>query len=50
MVPMLCSIGTAGNYAFFNDENVQILLSKALQTYDKEKRAEYYKKASRGDS
>ena len=40
-----CSIGTAGNYAFFNDENVQILLSKALQTYDKEKRAEYYKKA-----
>jgi peptide/nickel transport system substrate-binding protein len=40
-----CSIGTAGNYAFFNDENVQILLSKALQTYDEEKRAEYYKKA-----
>jgi len=40
-----CSIGVAGNYAFFNDENVQILLSKALQTYDKEKRAEYYKKA-----
>jgi peptide/nickel transport system substrate-binding protein len=40
-----CSIGAAGNLAFFNDENVQILLSKALQTYDEEKRAEYYKKA-----
>lgn len=43
--PNACSIGTAGNYAFYNDMRVQDLLSKALQTYDKEKRAEYYKKA-----
>jgi len=40
-----CSIGTAGNYAFDNDEETQDLLSKALQNYDTTKRAEYYKKA-----
>jgi ABC-type transport system substrate-binding protein len=40
-----CSIGTAGNYAFYNNAEVQDLLSQALQTYDKDKRAEYYKKA-----
>ncbi|MEA1964358.1 MAG: ABC transporter substrate-binding protein [Candidatus Aerophobetes bacterium] len=40
-----CSIGTAGNYGFYNDERMQDLLSRALQTYDKEKRAAYYKKA-----
>jgi len=39
-----CSIGTAGNYGFYNDEKAQDLLSKALQTYDEAKRAEYYQK------
>jgi len=43
--PNACSIGTAGNYAFYNDMRVQDLLSNALQTYNKAKRAEYYKKA-----
>ena len=40
-----CSIGTAGNVAFYNNEEVQDLLTKALRTYDVEKRAQYYKKA-----
>jgi peptide/nickel transport system substrate-binding protein len=40
-----CSIGTAGNYAFYNNEENQKLLSAALKTYDNEKRAEYYKKS-----
>ncbi len=40
-----CSIGTAGNYAFYNNEENQELLSAALATYDEEKRAAYYKKA-----
>ena len=40
-----CSIGLTGNYAFYNNAEVQDLFSQALQTYDKEKRAEYYKKA-----
>jgi len=40
-----CSIGAAGNYAFYNNEENQELLSAALTTYDDEKRAEYYKKA-----
>jgi len=38
-----CSIGAAGNYAFYNDEGAQFLLSEALQTYDVEKRAQYYR-------
>jgi len=42
--PNSCSIGSAGNYGFYNDEDAQDLLSKALQTYDESKRAEYYKK------
>jgi len=42
--PNACSIGTAGNYGFYNDEEAQDLLSKALQTYDESKRAEYYQK------
>jgi len=41
----VCSIGTAGNYAFYNNEENQELLSAALKTYDNEKRAEYYKKS-----
>lgn len=40
-----CSIGTAGNHAFYTNEENQELLTKALRTYDVEKRAEYYKKA-----
>ncbi|MEA2021765.1 MAG: ABC transporter substrate-binding protein, partial [Candidatus Caldatribacteriota bacterium] len=40
-----CSIGSAGNYAFYNNEENQELLSAALATYDEEKRAEYYRKA-----
>ena len=40
-----CSIGAAGNYAFYNNEENQELLSAALATYDDEKRAAYYKKA-----
>jgi len=40
-----CSIGTAGNYAFYNNEENQELLSAALATYDEGKRATYYKKA-----
>ena len=40
-----CSIGTAGNFSFYHNDKVQDLLTKALETYDKEKRAEYYKEA-----
>jgi len=40
-----CSIGTAGNHAFYTNEENQELLTKALRTYDVEKRVEYYKKA-----
>jgi len=40
-----CSIGTAGNYAFYTNNTNQALLSQALATYDTEKRAEYYKQA-----
>jgi len=40
-----CSIGSAGNYAFYANNTVQELLSAALSTYDTEKRAAYYRKA-----
>ena len=40
-----CSFGTAGNYAFYTNNTSQAFLSAALETYDDEKRAEYYKKA-----
>jgi len=40
-----CSIGTAGNYAFYTNNTNQELLSAALATYDEEERATYYKKA-----
>jgi len=40
-----CSIGTAGNYAFYTNNTSQAFLSAALKTYDSDKRAEYYKKA-----
>ncbi len=41
----VCSIGTAGNMAFYINNTNQELLSAALATYDVEKRAAYYKKA-----
>jgi peptide/nickel transport system substrate-binding protein len=40
-----CSLGTAGNYAFYTNNTNQAFLSAALATYDSEKRAEYYKKS-----
>jgi len=40
-----CSLGSAGNYAFYTNNTVQKLLSAALATYDDEERAVYYKKA-----
>jgi peptide/nickel transport system substrate-binding protein len=42
--PNSAAIGTASNVAFYNNEEVQNLISKALETYDKAERAEYYKK------
>jgi len=41
--PNATSIGTAGNYGFYTDEKAQELLTAALQTFDINKRAEYYK-------
>ena len=38
------SIGTATNFAFYINEQAQELLSKALATYNNEKRATYYRK------
>ena len=40
-----CSIGAAGNYAFYTNNTNQELLSAALATYDEEERAAYYKKS-----
>jgi len=40
-----CTIGTAGNVAFYNNSQVQGLLTAALQTYDKTQRANLYKEA-----
>ena len=40
-----CSIGTAGNVAFYNKTEVQDLFSAALQTYDTAERAELYEEA-----
>ena len=40
--PNATSIGTAGNYGFYNDMEAQKLLTAALQTFDVGKRAEYY--------
>jgi peptide/nickel transport system substrate-binding protein len=42
--PNATSIGTAGNYGFYNDMKAQELLTAALQTFDTDKRAEYYRK------
>jgi len=42
--PNSAAIGTASNQAFYNNEEVQDLISKSLQTYDKDERVEYYKK------
>jgi ABC-type transport system substrate-binding protein len=40
-----CTLGTAGNVAFYNNTEVQDLLSSALQTYDKNERAQDYEAA-----
>ena len=40
-----CTLGTAGNVAFYNNTEVQDLLSAALQTYDTAERAQDYKAA-----
>ena len=40
-----CSIGTAGNYAFYTNQTNQELLTQAVRTYDVDKRITYYKKA-----
>jgi len=40
-----CSIGTAGNFAFYNNEEVQDSITQALRTYDITERANYYKEA-----
>jgi peptide/nickel transport system substrate-binding protein len=40
-----CTLGTAGNVAFYNNTEVQDLLSAALQTYDINERARLYEEA-----
>jgi peptide/nickel transport system substrate-binding protein len=40
-----CTLGTAGNVAFYNNTDVQNFLSAALQTYNTTQRANLYKKA-----
>jgi len=40
-----CSIGTAGNVAFYNNTDVQELFSAALESYDDDERAKYYEDA-----
>ncbi len=42
--PNATSIGTAGNFGFYTDPKAQELLTAALQTFDVDKRAEYYRK------
>jgi len=42
--PNATSIGTAGNFGFYDDMKAQELLTAALQTFDVDKRAEYYRK------
>ncbi len=43
--PNSASIGSAGNIAFYRRWEVQELFDKALETYNPEERAKYYKKA-----
>jgi len=40
-----CTLGTAGNVAFYNNTELQSLLSAALQTYVNSERANLYKQA-----
>ena len=40
-----CTLGTAGNVAFYNNTHVQDLLTAALQTYDTTQRARLYEEA-----
>jgi peptide/nickel transport system substrate-binding protein len=42
--PNATSIGTAGNYGFYNDMKAQELLTAALQTFDTDERDEYYRR------
>ena len=42
--PNATSIGTAGNYGFYNDMKAQEYLTAALKTFDEDERSEYYKK------
>ncbi|MFW6180171.1 MAG: ABC transporter substrate-binding protein [Spirochaetota bacterium] len=43
--PNATSIGSAGNYGFYNDMKAQELLTAALRTFDTEERARYYRQA-----
>jgi len=38
-----CALGVAGNYAFYNNTEVQNLITAAVQTYNISKRAQLYK-------
>jgi ABC-type dipeptide transport system, periplasmic component len=40
--PNACSLSTAGNNGWFRNDELQELLTAGLQTYDTDKRAEYY--------
>jgi peptide/nickel transport system substrate-binding protein len=40
-----CTIGTAGNVAFYNNTEVQDLFTQAIQTYNTTERARLYKEA-----
>jgi ABC-type transport system substrate-binding protein len=40
-----CTLGTAGNVAFYNNSHVQELLTEALQTYNTTQRANLYEEA-----
>jgi peptide/nickel transport system substrate-binding protein len=42
--PNATSIGSAGNYGFYNDMKAQELLTAALRTFDTEERARHYRK------
>jgi len=40
-----CTLGTAGNVAFYNNSDVQNLFTAAVETYDTSQRADFYKEA-----
>ncbi len=43
----VCTVGSAGNYGFKKNQEIQDLLTEALQTYDQDKRAELYEEANK---